>query len=50
MPGLLTPSVMSFLFIVFLVLYFLSSAIRILKEYERGVVFRLGRIYSENLR
>lgn len=44
MPGLLTPSVMSFLFIVFLVLYFLSSAIRILKEYERGVVFRLGRI------
>lgn len=44
MPGLLTPSVMSFLFIVFLALYFLSSAIRILKEYERGVVFRLGRI------
>ncbi len=44
MPGLLTPSVMSFLFIVFLVLYFLSSAIKILKEYERGVVFRLGRI------
>lgn len=44
MPGLLTPSVMSFLFIIFLVLYFLSSAIKILKEYERGVVFRLGRI------
>jgi regulator of protease activity HflC (stomatin/prohibitin superfamily) len=35
---------MSFLFIVFLVIYFLSSAIKILKEYERGVVFRLGRI------
>lgn len=44
MPVLLTPSVMSFLFIVFFVLYFLSSAIKILKEYERGVVFRLGRI------
>ena len=29
-----------FLFIVFA---FLSQAIRILKEYERGVVFRLGR-------
>jgi regulator of protease activity HflC (stomatin/prohibitin superfamily) len=25
-------------------LYFLSSAIKILKEYERGVVFRLGRV------
>lgn len=35
---------MSFLLIVFLVVYFLSSAIKILKEYERGVVFRLGRI------
>ena len=38
------PSFMSFLFILFLVVYFLSSAIKILKEYERGVVFRLGRI------
>jgi regulator of protease activity HflC (stomatin/prohibitin superfamily) len=38
------PSSMSFLFILFLVVYFLSSAIKILKEYERGVVFRLGRI------
>ncbi|MBI4825925.1 MAG: slipin family protein [Nitrospirae bacterium] len=27
-----------------LIVYFLSSAIRILREYERGVVFRLGRI------
>jgi regulator of protease activity HflC (stomatin/prohibitin superfamily) len=26
------------------VLYFLSAAIKILKEYERGVVFRLGRL------
>lgn len=38
------PSFMTFLFVVFLVVYFLSSAIKILKEYERGVVFRLGRI------
>ncbi len=43
MPGL-GPSVMGFLFVIFLGLYFLSSAIKILKEYERGVVFRLGRI------
>jgi regulator of protease activity HflC (stomatin/prohibitin superfamily) len=38
------PSFMGFLFIIFLVIYFLSSAIKILREYERGVVFRLGRI------
>src|SRR4030043_428468 len=38
------PSSMGFIVVVFLVLYFLSSAIRILREYERGVVFRLGRI------
>jgi regulator of protease activity HflC (stomatin/prohibitin superfamily) len=35
---------MGFLFILFLVIYFLSSAIKILREYERGVVFRLGRV------
>lgn len=44
MPGIFGPSVISLLFVIFLVLYFLSSAIKILKEYERGVVFRLGRI------
>jgi regulator of protease activity HflC (stomatin/prohibitin superfamily) len=30
--------------VVVLFVYFLSSAIKILREYERGVVFRLGRI------
>ncbi|KAF0179870.1 MAG: hypothetical protein FD164_1955 [Nitrospirae bacterium] len=37
----------SFVTVVFFIVfgvYLLSSAIRILKEYERGVVFRLGRI------
>lgn len=38
------PVVMGFLFVIFMVIYFLSSAIKILREYERGVVFRLGRI------
>ncbi len=33
-----------FVFVIVLVVYILSSAIRILKEYERGVIFRLGRI------
>jgi len=40
----LAPSFMGFLAVIFLILYFLSSAIKILREYERGVVFRLGRI------
>jgi len=30
--------------IIFLVLIILSNAIRILREYERGVIFRLGRL------
>ncbi|MEC4684694.1 MAG: slipin family protein [Nitrospirota bacterium] len=38
------PQFLSFVFIVVVVLYFLASSIKILKEYERGVVFRLGRI------
>jgi regulator of protease activity HflC (stomatin/prohibitin superfamily) len=38
-PGLFTPVA-----IIVLVIFFLSAALRILKEYERGVIFRLGRI------
>lgn len=30
--------------IIVLIIFFLSSAIRILNEYERGVIFRLGRV------
>ncbi len=30
--------------IIIFVIYFLSAAIKVLKEYERGVVFRLGRV------
>ncbi|MCX8030400.1 MAG: slipin family protein [Thermodesulfovibrionales bacterium] len=37
-------SFLSFVFLIILIIYFLSSAIKILKEYERGVVFRLGRV------
>src|SRR3989338_11565741 len=38
------PQFMGFLVVMFLVIYFFSSAIKILREYERGVVFRLGRV------
>ena len=34
----------SIIFLLVLVILFLASAIRILKEYERGVIFRLGRV------
>jgi len=30
--------------IIILVVFFLTSAIRVLNEYERGVIFRLGRV------
>jgi regulator of protease activity HflC (stomatin/prohibitin superfamily) len=33
--------------VVFFVLFILGSAIRILREYERGVIFRLGRLIAQ---
>ena len=36
----------SIIFLVVLAVLFLASAVRILNEYERGVVFRLGRVMS----
>jgi regulator of protease activity HflC (stomatin/prohibitin superfamily) len=36
----------SIIFLVVLAVLFLASAIRILNEYERGVIFRLGRVMS----
>ena len=45
MPGqFIGPSIMSTIFIIIVLFYFFTSAVKILKEYERGVVFRLGRI------
>jgi len=32
------------LFVIIIILYILSSAVKILREYERAVVFRLGRL------
>jgi regulator of protease activity HflC (stomatin/prohibitin superfamily) len=43
MPGI-SGGFTTFIVIVFFVVYFLFSAIKILREYERGVVFRLGRL------
>lgn len=42
--NLVASSALGVIAIIIFVLYFLSAAIKILKEYERGVVFRLGRV------
>ncbi|MEW6110393.1 MAG: slipin family protein [Nitrospirota bacterium] len=39
-----TPLFTGIILVIFFVAYILTSAIKILKEYERGVVFRLGRV------
>src|SRR5215203_7119746 len=33
--------------IAFFVLIFLGSSVRVLREYERGVIFRLGRLIAQ---
>lgn len=35
---------MFYILALVLIVFFLATAIRILKEYERGVIFRLGRV------
>ena len=37
---------LSFIAIIIIILFFLSTSIRILNEYERGVIFRLGRVIN----
>jgi len=34
----------AYLFVIVIAIFFLASAIKILNEYERGVIFRLGRV------
>jgi len=43
LPPIISSS-LGYLIVVVLIVYFLSSAIKVLREYERGVVFRLGRV------
>jgi regulator of protease activity HflC (stomatin/prohibitin superfamily) len=44
--SLFTPGLFTTVAILVLVIFFLSAALRVLKEYERGVIFRLGRIIN----
>jgi len=41
---ILTPFLTGMALVLFFAVYILTSAIKVLKEYERGVVFRLGRV------
>jgi regulator of protease activity HflC (stomatin/prohibitin superfamily) len=41
---LLMGSAIVYLFVIFMALIILGQAIRVLREYERGVIFRLGRL------
>ena len=35
------------IFLIVLIVFFLYNAIKILNEYERGVIFRLGRVLEQ---
>src|SRR5689334_8572917 len=43
----MTAAVVIVLVLLFLVVLFLISAIKVAREYERGIVFRLGRLFPE---
>jgi regulator of protease activity HflC (stomatin/prohibitin superfamily) len=40
----MTPTLLALVVLAFLAVLLLASAVRVLREYERGVVFRLGRL------
>ena len=42
----MTPALIAIAAVVILVIFLLSAAIRVAREYERGVIFRLGRLKS----
>jgi regulator of protease activity HflC (stomatin/prohibitin superfamily) len=42
-----TAAIVALVVVVFLVVLFLISAIKVAREYERGIVFRLGRLFPE---
>src|SRR5512147_2910262 len=41
------PILIAFIVILFIVLLFLFAAVKIAREYERGIIFRLGRLLPE---
>jgi regulator of protease activity HflC (stomatin/prohibitin superfamily) len=43
----MTAAIVAVVVVLFLVVLFLISAIKVAREYERGIVFRLGRLFPE---
>src|SRR5512142_2977361 len=43
----MTAAIVALIVLLFLVVLFLISAIKVAREYERGIVFRLGRLLPE---
>src|SRR5947209_18807025 len=43
----MTAALVAVVVVLFLVVLFLISAIKVAREYERGIVFRLGRLFPE---
>src|SRR5438034_2810879 len=43
----MTAAIVVFLVVLFLLLLFLFAAIKVAREYERGIIFRLGRLLAE---
>jgi len=43
----MTAAIVVIVILVILVVIFLVSALRVAREYERGIVFRLGRLFPE---
>src|SRR5436309_7168340 len=41
----MTAALVVFVVVVFLVVLYVISAVKVLREYERGIVFRLGRLF-----
>ena len=43
----MTGAIIAIIVVVVLLLLFLLAAVKVLREYERGIVFRLGRLLPE---
>src|SRR5271154_5566747 len=43
----MAPALVAFGVLLFLLILFLISAIKVAREYERGIVFRLGRLFPD---
>src|SRR5271154_4955032 len=43
----MAPALIALAVLLFLLILFLTSALKVAREYERGIVFRLGRLFPQ---